>query len=80
MKAGAVFEGGVLEDQATEITVGSNDVVCLFLLTEFVAVVLGLAPGCAVRGLVASHLAEAMSDGSISELSEELWIGALVKG
>ena len=27
----AVFEGSVLEDQATEVTVGSHDVVGLFL-------------------------------------------------
>merc|ERR1712100_44250 len=43
VKATAVVEGGVLEDQATEVTVGSHDVVGLFLLAELVAVVLGLA-------------------------------------
>merc|ERR1711943_161800 len=45
VKAAAVVEGGVLEDQATEVTVGSHDVVGLFLLAELVAVVLGLALG-----------------------------------
>merc|ERR1712100_480945 len=45
VKATAVVEGGVLEDQATEVTVGSHDVVGLFLLAELVAVVLGLALG-----------------------------------
>merc|ERR1711991_771435 len=45
VKATAVVEGGVLEDQATEVTVGSHDVVSLFLLAELVAVVLGLALG-----------------------------------
>ena len=42
VKAAAVVEGCVLEDQATEVTVGSHDVVGLFLLAELVAVVLGL--------------------------------------
>merc|ERR1711975_79459 len=45
VKATAVIEGGVLEDQATEVTVGSHDVVGLFLLAELVAVVLRLALG-----------------------------------
>ncbi len=45
VKAAAVIEGGVLEDQATEVTVGSHDVVGLFLLAELVAVVLGLGLG-----------------------------------
>merc|ERR1712005_17947 len=45
VKATAVVEGGVLEDQATEVTVGSHDVVGLFLLAKLVAVVLGLAFG-----------------------------------
>ena len=45
MKAAAVVEGCVLEDQATEVTVGSHDVVGLFLLAELVAVVLGLGLG-----------------------------------
>merc|ERR1711991_889767 len=45
VKATAVVEGGVLEDQTTEVTVGSHDVVGLFLLAELVAVVLGLALG-----------------------------------
>ena len=45
MQAAAVVERGVLEDQATEVTVGSHDVVGLFLLAELVAVVLGLALG-----------------------------------
>ena len=45
MEATAVVEGGVLEDQATEVTVGSHDVVGLFLLAELVAVVLGLGLG-----------------------------------
>merc|ERR1711943_81333 len=39
VKATAVVEGGVLEDQATEVTVGSHDVVGLFLLAKLVAVV-----------------------------------------
>merc|ERR1712159_953521 len=43
VKATAVVEGGVLENQATEVTVGSHDVVGLFLLAELVAVVLRLA-------------------------------------
>ena len=34
VKAAAVVEGSVLEDQATEVTVGSHDVVGLFLLAE----------------------------------------------
>merc|ERR1712100_998464 len=45
VKATAVVEGGVLEDQATEVTVGSHDVVGLFLLAKLVAVVLGLGLG-----------------------------------
>ena len=45
MEATAVVEGGVLEDQATEVAVSSHDVVRLFFLAEFVAVVLGLAFG-----------------------------------
>ena len=45
VKAAAVVEGCVLEDQATEVTVGSHDVVGLFLLAELVAVVLGLGLG-----------------------------------
>merc|ERR1712100_552997 len=45
VKATAVVGGGVLEDQATEVTVGSHDVVGLFLLAELVAVVLGLSLG-----------------------------------
>jgi len=45
VQAAAVVEGSVLEDQATEVTVGSHDVVGLFLLAELVAVVLGLALG-----------------------------------
>merc|ERR1712054_63216 len=45
VKATAVVEGGVLEDQATEVTVGSHDVVGLFLLAELVTVVLRLALG-----------------------------------
>ena len=45
VQAAAVVEGGVLEDQATEVTVGSHDVVGLFLLAELVAVVLGLGLG-----------------------------------
>ena len=38
MKATAVVEGGVLEDQATEVTVGSHDVLGLFLLAHYVAI------------------------------------------
>ena len=45
MEAAAVVEGGVLEDQATEVRVGSHDVVGLFLLAELVAVVLRLIFG-----------------------------------
>merc|ERR1712100_85587 len=45
VKAAAVVEGCVLEDQATEVTVGSHDVVGLFLLAKLVAVVLGLGLG-----------------------------------
>merc|ERR1711991_751251 len=45
VKAAAVVEGCVLEDQATEVAVGSHDVVGLFLLAELVAVVLGLSLG-----------------------------------
>ena len=45
VQAAAVVEGGVLEDQATEVTVGSHDVVGLFLLAKLVAVVLALALG-----------------------------------
>jgi len=37
-----VIERSVLEDQATEVTVSSNDVVGLFFLTELVTIVLGL--------------------------------------
>ena len=40
VQAAAVVEGGVLEDQATEVTVGSHDVVGLFFLAKLVAVVL----------------------------------------
>merc|ERR1711991_1009151 len=40
VKAAAVVKGCVLEDQATEVTVGSHDVVGLFLLAKLVAVVL----------------------------------------
>ena len=45
VQATAVVEGCVLEDQATEVTVGSHDVVGLFLLAKLVAVVLGLGLG-----------------------------------
>ena len=45
VKATAVVEAGVLEDQTTEVTVGSHDVVGLFFLAELVTVVLGLALG-----------------------------------
>jgi hypothetical protein len=45
VQAAAVVEGGVLEDQATEVTVGSHDVVGLFFLAKLVAVVLGLGLG-----------------------------------
>ena len=44
VKAAAVV-GCALEDQATEVTVGSHDVVGLFLLAKLVAVVLGLGLG-----------------------------------
>jgi hypothetical protein len=40
-----VVEGSVLEDQTTEVPVGSNDVVGLFFLTELVSIVLGLVFG-----------------------------------
>ena len=46
MKATAVVERGVLEDQATEVAVSSHDVVRLFFLAELIAVVLGLGLGC----------------------------------
>ena len=45
VQAAAVVETGVLEDQATEVTVGSHDVVGLFFLAELVAIVLALALG-----------------------------------
>merc|ERR1712054_589593 len=45
VQAAAVVERGVLEDQATEVTVSSHNVVGLFLLAELVAVVLGFALG-----------------------------------
>ena len=45
VEAAAVVEGGVLEDQATEVTVGSHDVVGLFFLAELVTVVLGFSLG-----------------------------------
>ena len=45
VEAAAVVEGGVLEDQATEVTVGSHDVVGLFFLAELVTVVLALGLG-----------------------------------
>ena len=38
-----VVEGSVLEDQATEVTVSSDDVIGLFFLTELVTIVLGLS-------------------------------------
>ena len=40
VQATAVVERGVLEDQTTEVTVGSHDVVGLFFLAKLVAVVL----------------------------------------
>ena len=40
-----VVEGSVLEDQATEVTVSSDDVISLFFLTKLVTVVLGLCFG-----------------------------------
>ena len=45
MQRTGVVEGSVLEDQATEVTVSSNDVVSLFFLTELVTIVLGLSFG-----------------------------------
>ncbi|CAI8156190.1 MAG: Uncharacterised protein [Prochlorococcus marinus str. MIT 9215] len=45
MQAAAVVEAGVLEDQTTEVAVGCNDVVGLFLLAKLVAVVLRFAFG-----------------------------------
>jgi len=45
VQAAAVVERGVLEDQATEVAVGSHDVVGLFLLAKLVTVVLALAFG-----------------------------------
>ena len=45
VKAAAVVERGVLEDQATEVAVSSHDVVGLFLLAKLLAVVLALALG-----------------------------------
>ena len=44
-KRTGVVEGCVLEDQTTEVTVCSNDVVGLFFLTELVTIVLGLGFG-----------------------------------
>ncbi len=43
VKTSGVVERCVLEDQTTEVTMGCDDVVCLFLLTELVTVVLGLS-------------------------------------
>ena len=40
-----VVEGSVLEDQTTKVTVSGDDVICLFFLTEFVTIVLGLSFG-----------------------------------
>ena len=45
MEAAAVVEGCVLEDQATEITVGSHDVVGFLTLTKLIAVVVALIFG-----------------------------------
>ena len=45
VEAAAVVEGGVLEDQATEVAVSSHDVVGLLFLAKLVAVVLALALG-----------------------------------
>ncbi len=45
VEAAAVVEAGVLEDQATKVTVGSHDVVGLFFLAKLIAVVLRLALG-----------------------------------
>ena len=45
MKATAVVEAGVLEDQTTEVTVGSHDVVGLFFLAELVTRVLTFSFG-----------------------------------
>ena len=42
VKATAVVEGCVLEDQTTEVAVSCNDVVGLFLLSKLVAIVEGL--------------------------------------
>ena len=45
VQAAAVVEGCVLEDQATEVTVGSHDVVGLFFLTKLITVVVALIFG-----------------------------------
>ena len=42
MERTTVVKGSILEDQATEVTVSSNDVVGLFFLTELVTIVLRL--------------------------------------
>ena len=46
VEATAVVEGGVLEDEATEVAGSSHDGVRLFVLAELIAVVLGLGLGC----------------------------------
>jgi len=40
VKAAAVIEGGILEEETTEVPVSSDDVIGFFLLTKLVAIVL----------------------------------------
>ena len=54
VQGAAVVEAGVLENQTTEVTVSGNDVVRLFLLTELITVVRGLA----FRGLAYQRRAD----------------------
>ena len=44
VQGAGVVEGSVLEDQATEVTMSSNDVVGLFFLTKLVACLLYTSP------------------------------------
>ena len=40
VKTSAVVEGSILEDQTTEVTMGCDDVISFFFLSEFVTIVL----------------------------------------
>jgi len=57
VEAAAIVEAGVLEDQKAEVTLGSHDVVGLFILAELVAVVLTLGFTWAVGQLGSRQLA-----------------------